>query len=81
MGAQPGAWTPDGSTLFLGEPYWGLAGCPACLLLGSSLVPILDPGPSQERLLGVTAKGLFSGPNYLPEGSLKTLGMSTVARG
>lgn len=58
--AGPG---PHTGRLFLGEPYMGLAGCPACLLR-----ILFGPYPRPRglvSLLGVTAKGLFSGHSYL----------------
>lgn len=70
MGTQQGPRPHGGQALLLGEPYWGLAGCFACLLrvlFGPYLRPRGLLGP-----LGATSKGLCSGRNYLPRGSLKT---------
>lgn len=78
MGAQSGL-DPKGATLFLRallRPGWLPSLPPLRVLFGPYPRPRALLG-----LLGVTVKGLFSGPNYLPEGSLKPLGMGTVARG
>lgn len=69
-GPLPGARTPKGYNLFLRAPCWGLAAqTPLRVLSGPRPRP---RGPL--RLPGVTVKAgrLFSGPDHLPSGSLKT---------